>query len=105
MNERNVEALTSLIVECFKDSYDLHDVPMPRQIGEFLASRGVLVPSALTPEQLGHVYDIMEHLITPGDDEKAWKTWDAEEETRAYLERVAKGEKRQVPNKPDKVEP
>lgn len=60
MNERNVEALESLInagVEHVKASpfWPEENEVTRRKLAEFFASRGVLVPSALTYSELGRV--------------------------------------------------
>jgi hypothetical protein len=48
MNERNVAALTEIAREALDAGMDTH----PVTLAEYLASRGVLVPSALTDEEI-----------------------------------------------------
>lgn len=75
MNQRNVEALTALYVEW---------IGLSKLLPNFLASRGVLVPSALTVEAQVALDAAVECF--PGEDEKALS------QTIRVLERIAKGE-------------
>jgi hypothetical protein len=76
MNERNVEALAALVLGSFDESghSEMHECPDHRAVARFLASRGVLVPSALTDEQAAR-FDVYDHGVV-----------------RTALERIAKGE-------------
>jgi hypothetical protein len=94
MNQRNVEALTALILAHFEE--DMLKAPRAAQlygeafrkgtpdIARYLAAHGVLVPSALTDEEIGRAIS----EVTDEWDEfrKQWPT------VRAELERIAKGE-------------
>jgi hypothetical protein len=76
MNERNVEALTKLILEEWTATVNILE-----SLPGFLASRGVLVPSALTDEDANRIETEAEDRMFLGP-----------EEVRATLERIAKGE-------------
>lgn len=74
MNQRNVEALTTMILDTSRHRVD---TIFARALAEGLASRGVLVPSALTVE-----------------DREAFACYDmTRDECVAELERIARGER------------
>ena len=82
MNKRNVAALKGLLHSAeVEHGLEVHDVPQNdrpiTRMAEFLASQGVLVPSAITDEQARGM-----------DDEN--RDWGPE--LRERLERIAKGE-------------
>jgi hypothetical protein len=85
MNQRNVDALADLYSAWLdnKTEYVLRGSPVlttevaRREFGEFLASCGVLVPLALTEEQIGTLRALDESTTV---------------EPVEWLERVAKGE-------------
>ena len=79
MNERNVKALEAVLAEIADSAGYVEDGP--RTIAEHLASRGVLVPSALTDEERWAIYEAA-NAEGPVSDTTLVGT----------LERIAKGE-------------
>ena len=92
-NQRNVEALTALIIERGGQRPSLY----PAALAEFLASRGVLVPSALTDEEAADAHLnallISDWLMTEPYEEhvRRHRAFTADQ-LRTALERAAKGE-------------
>lgn len=80
MNERNVAALRDIIEDFDGPSGYLTRAPsIVRDLVEFLASRGVLVPSVLTEEEAKTLTDPLAYQYIAG-----WFS--------TKLERIAKGE-------------
>jgi hypothetical protein len=101
MNERNVAALRDALQQLFP--LDIEDDDPVGFVARELASRGVLVPDALTPEECDDVFDEamhiyhldgpnpeVEHPRLTGPTGYAWD-WECGPMIVA-LERIAKGE-------------
>ena len=100
MNEANVAALHAALIVAFAGT-EVEPYRRLREIAELLASRGVLVPSALTPEQCDEAIENGIHVYSMEDDEsdpprlQAPPGWYYDFESGPFirgLERIAKGE-------------
>lgn len=89
-NERNVVALYELLQLASVRRNDPGEQIVNRELARFLASRGVLVPSALTDEEAVAVNCAADEPTDPSFNADFTKP--VAGATRAALERIAKGE-------------
>lgn len=89
MNERNANMLAHLIVEEFRkwnaEDYHFIDGRSASRLADFLASRGVLVPSAMTDDEC---IDVIEDAASPHEVREKKIPW-----VREGLGKIAKGER------------
>jgi hypothetical protein len=96
MNNRNVEALTALMLEWLASpaapNADLPetDEEAAREAASFLAARGALVPSALTDEDCASVWS--EGVNDYNDDHGVDARYGEPSRMRTDLERIARGD-------------